>query len=123
MGFLFLFLVRMDCSLGLMNLNNCKVKMKANGNSDLKAPLLQNSDSLAITISELDNKKNEKIRTIMFRVGGIECASCATSIESALGKLNGVRSVVVSPLQGQAVIKYVPELINVSCVLFCSVII
>ncbi|EXB93282.1 Putative copper-transporting ATPase 3 [Morus notabilis] len=87
--------------------------MEANGNDDLKAPLLQCADSVAITIHEQDHKTNEKVSTIMFRVRGIECASCATSIESSLGKLNGVRSVVVSPLQGQAVIKYVPELINV----------
>lgn len=89
--------------------------MEANGNNDLKAPLLQcSSDSVAITIPEQeDHKKNEKVSSIMFRVRGIECASCAVSIESALGKLNGVRNVGVSPLQGQAVIKYVPELINV----------
>ena len=87
--------------------------MEANGVDDLKEPLLQCSNSVAITIPDSDHKKNEKISTIMFRVRGIECASCATSIESALGKLNGVRSVMVSPLQGQAVIKYVPELINV----------
>lgn len=88
--------------------------MEVNGNGELKEPLLQNSDCVTITIRDSDPKKNEKIRTIMFRVGGIECASCATSIESALGKLKGVRSVMVSPLHGQAVIKYVPELINVS---------
>lgn len=99
-----------------MNLNSGNSKMEANGNNDLKAPLLQCSpDSVAITIPEQeDHKKNEKVSTIMFRVRGIECASCAVSIESALGKLNGVRNVGVSPLQGQAVIKYVPELINVS---------
>lgn len=105
-----------------MDSNNCNVKMDANGVGDLKEPLLQSSDSVAITIPDFDHKKNGKISTIMFRVRGIECASCATSIESALGKLNGVCSVMVSPLQGQAVIKYMPELINVSYGLFCNVI-
>ncbi|XP_024926699.2 copper-transporting ATPase HMA4 [Ziziphus jujuba] len=86
--------------------------MEANGKEDFNVPLLENSDEVAITVSELDYKKDEKIRTVMFRVRGIECASCATSIESALGNLSGVRSITVSPLQGQAVVKYVPELIN-----------
>lgn len=88
--------------------------MEANGKEDLNVPLLENSDEVAITVPELDYKKDEKIRTVMFRVRGIECASCATSIESALGNLSGVQSVTVSPLQGQAVVKYVPELIHVS---------
>ncbi|PON78856.1 P-type ATPase, subfamily IB [Parasponia andersonii] len=99
-----------------MDLNNCNGKMEANAVDELKEPLLQCSDSVAITIPDFDHKKNEKISTIMFRVSGIECASCAVSIESALGKLNGVRSVMVSPLQGQAVIKYVPELINAKAI-------
>ncbi|KAM6579012.1 hypothetical protein CsatB_030849 [Cannabis sativa] len=92
--------------------------MEANGVAELKEPLLEcsDSDSVAITIPDLEHKKNEKMSSIMFRVGGMECASCAVSIESALGKLNGVRSVMVSPLQGQAVIKYVPELINVKTI-------
>lgn len=96
------------------NFNWCNVKMEANGKEDLKSPLLQNSDSFAINIPELVHKKDEKISTVMFRVKGIECASCAKSIESALGNLTGVRSVTVSPLQGQAVVKYVPYLIHVS---------
>ncbi|KAF3452556.1 hypothetical protein FNV43_RR02989 [Rhamnella rubrinervis] len=86
--------------------------MEANGKEDLKSPLLENSDSVAINIPELDHQKNEKISTVMFRVRGIECASCATSIESALANLSGVRSVTVSPLQGQAVVKYIPDLIH-----------
>ncbi|KAL5566614.1 hypothetical protein UlMin_029778 [Ulmus minor] len=93
-------------------MNYSKQKMEANGKDDLRTPLLQYSDSVVIKIPDSDYQKKGKISTIMFRVRNIECASCATSIESALGKLNGVESVMVSPLQGQAMIKYVPELIN-----------
>ncbi|KAG2674949.1 hypothetical protein I3760_13G161800 [Carya illinoinensis] len=86
--------------------------MDVNGRDDLKAPLLQPSDSVAITISETNNKRERKHRTAKFRIGDIKCASCATSIESVLGKLNGVENAMVSPLQGEAVITYIPELIN-----------
>lgn len=111
--------LKFSACLGSTNFNYCNVKMEANGKEDLKSPLLENSDSVAINIPELDHQKDEKISTIMFRVRGIECASCATSIESALGNLSGVRSVTVSPLQGQAVVKYIPDLIHVSFELFC----
>lgn len=88
--------------------------MEVNGRDDLKAPLLSPSDSVAITISEPNNKREKKTRTVRFRIGDIKCASCATSIESVLAKLNGVENAVVSPLQGEGVISYTPELVNVS---------
>ncbi|KAF9593379.1 hypothetical protein IFM89_022078 [Coptis chinensis] len=77
----------------------------ANGKHDLKAPLLQPTESVAVTVSQQDQKEHKKSRTLMFKVGGMKCASCAVSIESVLGKRNGIESVVVSPLQGQAVIR------------------
>lgn len=86
--------------------------MEVNGRDDLKAPLLSPSDSVAITISEPNNKREKKTRTVRFRIGDIKCASCATSIESVLAKLNGVENAVVSPLQGEGVISYTPELVN-----------
>ncbi|GJY77105.1 copper-transporting ATPase HMA4-like protein [Tanacetum coccineum] len=55
-------------------------------------------------------------RTITFKIGCIECASCSISIESVLQELNGVESAVVSPLQGQTVVKYVPELVGLNAV-------
>ncbi|XP_026383050.1 copper-transporting ATPase HMA4-like isoform X2 [Papaver somniferum] len=60
--------------------------------------------------------KTMKTRTAMFRVGNVKCSSCVTSIESALGKVTGIESVTVSALQGRAVVKYVPELINVKAI-------
>lgn len=80
--------------------------MDINGKDELKSPLLQHSDGII--------NVDRKTKTVMFKVSGIECASCATSIESALGKLNGVESVMVSPLQGQTVVKYMPEHVTVS---------
>lgn len=87
--------------------------MEANGKDDLMKPLLQDADAVAVNMAQLSDSKNKKIRTLLFKVNGITCASCSNSIESALGKLKGIESATVSPLQGQAVVKYVPELISV----------
>lgn len=81
--------------------------MEINGRDELKSPLLQPSES-TLNVERIT-------KSIMFEVSGIECASCATSIESALEKLDGVESVMVSPLQGQTVVRYIPEYITVSC--------
>ncbi|XP_015058443.1 copper-transporting ATPase HMA4-like [Solanum pennellii] len=86
--------------------------MEANGKDELKKPLLQDVDAVAVTVVQLSDSRNKKIRTLLFKVNGITCASCSNSIESALGKLKGIESATVSPLQGQAVVKYVPELIS-----------
>uniref|UniRef100_A0A5B6ZXE0 P-type Cu(+) transporter n=1 Tax=Davidia involucrata TaxID=16924 RepID=A0A5B6ZXE0_DAVIN len=83
--------------------------MEVNGKDDLKVPLLQSADSVAVNVPQPIHNGDKKIKTIMFKIKGIECASCGTSIESVLRKHNGVESVVVSPLQGQAVVRYMPE--------------
>lgn len=86
--------------------------MEVNGKDDLKEPLLRPSDCVAITISEPNNEREKKTRTVRFRIGDIKCASCATSIESVLGKLDGVENATVSPLQGEAMISFRPDLVN-----------
>ncbi|KAI6669541.1 hypothetical protein NL676_004426 [Syzygium grande] len=87
--------------------------MELNGKDDFKMPLLQPTDGVAASSSTTDRRKDDRVRSISFRVSDIECASCAVSIESAVRKLNGVESVSVSPLQGHAAVTYIPELINV----------
>ncbi|XP_022870407.1 copper-transporting ATPase HMA4-like [Olea europaea var. sylvestris] len=86
--------------------------MEVNGKDDLRSPLLKHQNGSVVTIAPPNNGGNKKIRTLSFKVGGITCASCVASIESALGKLEGVQSVMVSALQGQAVVKYLPQLIS-----------
>ncbi|GLU19365.1 hypothetical protein SLE2022_356200 [Rubroshorea leprosula] len=83
--------------------------MGPNGMEDLKNPLLQSPDSIAITIPESVDKRT---RTVMLKIGNIKCASCATSIESVLRELNGVKNVTVSPLRGQAAIQYIQKVIT-----------
>lgn len=96
-----------------MSINVGDNKMELNGRDDLKRPLLEPSDSVCVTIPEPVDKL-EKKRTVMFKIGNIKCASCVASIESVLGEVNGVESVSVSPIHGQAAIEYVPKLVNVS---------
>lgn len=54
----------------------------------------------------------DKIKSIAFKISGIKYASCSNSIESMLGKLSGVQAVIASPLEGQIVVKYLPDLIT-----------
>lgn len=86
--------------------------MEPNGKDDLKAPLLRPADGVTTSLSMADRRKDDRVRSISFKVSDIKCASCAVSIESAVRKLNGVESVSVSPLQGHAAVTYIPELIN-----------
>ncbi|KAG6467905.1 copper-transporting ATPase HMA4-like [Zingiber officinale] len=86
--------------------------MEQNGKDSLTAPLLQSPESVAVNFSQGSWRSDKSTRKVTFRIGGMECASCAASIESVVGNMKGVESVLVSPLQGQAVIKYRPEFIN-----------
>ncbi|XXG52902.1 hypothetical protein AAC387_Pa03g1100 [Persea americana] len=80
--------------------------------NNLRVPLLQSSESISVSLPQSSPKQHRKTRTLTFKIGGIKCASCAVSIESTLRKLEGIESVTISPLQGQAVIIYRPESIN-----------
>ncbi|KAL8545175.1 hypothetical protein ACS0TY_005389 [Phlomoides rotata] len=86
--------------------------MEINGKDDLKSPLLQQQDNVVITISTPKPVSNKRIRTLVFKILGITCSSCVSSIEAAIGRLDGVQSVMVSVIQGQAVVKYVPDIIT-----------
>lgn len=89
-------------------------KMEANGRADLKAPLLQPPDGVAIAVPKEKDHRDKKLKTIKLKIGDIKCSSCATSIESVLGELNGVERTIVSPLDGHAAISYIPDLVTVS---------
>lgn len=88
--------------------------MEVNGKDDLNVPLLKSSDDFVVDIPQPTNNKERKIRTVKFKIGEIKCASCSTTVESLLQKLDGIENAVVSPLQGLAAINYIPELIKVS---------
>ncbi|CAH9050685.1 unnamed protein product [Cuscuta europaea] len=86
--------------------------MEADGEHGLETPLLQDPNVVTITVDQTNGDSRKKVRTLTFKIGGITCASCATSIETAVGRLDGVQSIMVSPLQGQATVKFVPEYIS-----------
>ncbi|XP_075508881.1 copper-transporting ATPase HMA4-like isoform X2 [Primulina tabacum] len=79
---------------------------------DLKSPLLQHPNDLAITIVSPNKNIDKRLRTVVFRVGGVTCSSCVASIETAVERLDGVENVAVSVLQGQAVVKYLPDTVS-----------
>ncbi|KAI3511746.1 hypothetical protein L1887_18903 [Cichorium endivia] len=98
------------------DMNGVGEGMEVNGkDDDLKTPLLQPSDAVILDIKSVPSV-NHGIKTITFKIGGIECASCSSSIESLLLDLNGVQSAIVSALQGQAVVKYTPELVGIKAI-------
>ncbi|MFS8005759.1 putative translocase [Helianthus anomalus] len=87
--------------------------MGNNSKEDMKLPLLQQSNDMILDGSRSTSNVDQRVTTtIMFKIGGVECASCSTSIESVLQNLNGVMSITVSPIQGQAVVKYISELVS-----------
>ncbi|KAM0045148.1 putative translocase [Helianthus debilis subsp. tardiflorus] len=86
--------------------------MGNNSKEDMKLPLLQQSNDMNLDGFGSTGNVDQRVTTIIFKIGGVECASCSTSIESVLQNLNGVMSITVSPIQGQAVVKYVSELVS-----------
>ncbi|XP_010673611.2 copper-transporting ATPase HMA4 isoform X1 [Beta vulgaris subsp. vulgaris] len=86
--------------------------MEVNGKSDLKVPLLEPQDSVTVNIPPGSADADKKITTLKFTIKGIVCASCANSVETVLGKLDGIETVAVSPMDGQTVVKYMPDIID-----------
>ncbi|KAL8129325.1 hypothetical protein V2J09_018480 [Rumex salicifolius] len=81
--------------------------MEANGGDDSKLPLLKSPPNLA----GLNHRNNNNSRELKFKINGITCASCSSSIESVLGDIDGIQAVMISPIGGHTVVKYTPELI------------
>ncbi|GAB2218370.1 hypothetical protein Drorol1_Dr00001591 [Drosera rotundifolia] len=86
--------------------------MEVNGKDDIKVPLLQASNDLEARDPEPRLNVSKGIQELTFKIKGIECASCATSIESMLGELDGIESAVISPLEGRAVVRHHPAIVS-----------
>ncbi|KAM7528923.1 hypothetical protein LguiB_032333 [Lonicera macranthoides] len=97
---------------GMPTLKFWDKNLDVKGRDELKSPLLQPSNGVAATVALPVSNADKTTKTIMFKVSGIQHESSPNSIDSILGKLNGVESVMVSQLQGQAVVRYMPELIT-----------
>ncbi|KAJ9535509.1 hypothetical protein OSB04_un001360 [Centaurea solstitialis] len=92
-----------DCVFG-----NSYSDMDLHWEEDLRMPFFQQSNGSR----SIHNVDQGVTTTIMFKIGGVESASSLTSIESKIQKVDGVDSITVSPLQGQIVVKYVPEIVS-----------
>lgn len=89
--------------------------MEPDSEDGLNTPLLP-SDSANVKPPQASVEDDKKARKVMFQIGGINCASCAVSIESVVRDMRGIKNIVVSPLQGQAVVMYTPEIINAKAI-------
>ncbi|CAL0324399.1 unnamed protein product [Lupinus luteus] len=69
-------------------------------------------DDIKIPLLETEEEECVRDRTVLFQISDIKCASCVNSVESAVRNINGVKSIMVSPLDGRAAIKYVPKFIT-----------
>lgn len=58
-------------------------------------------------------KEGEKTRKISLKISGMSCASCATTIEKAFKRLNGVKSATVNFATERATVEYFPELLSI----------
>lgn len=59
-------------------------------------------------------KDGKSMRKIQLRVTGMTCSACTSSIESAVGGIQGVARVTVSLLQNKAHVVFDPNLLKVS---------
>ena len=66
---------------------------------------------LATTISAQSETKSDetKVETKTYSVEGMTCQGCVSSVESTLGKIDGVQNYEVDLEKGEAVIEFDPE--------------
>ncbi|MEE9448417.1 MAG: copper ion binding protein [Ignavibacteriaceae bacterium] len=67
--------------------------------------------ALSATISaQSETKSNEtKVETKTYSVEGMTCQDCVSSVESKLGKIDGVQKYEVDLEKGEAVVEFDPE--------------
>ncbi len=74
---------------------------------------------LLIVVSCSGNgKKNEKTESVMeaslieVSIGGMTCTGCEQTIQTVVGKLEGIKSVKASFTSGNALVEYYPEIVD-----------
>ena len=58
-------------------------------------------------------KERERTREVSLKIAGMSCASCATTIEKALKKLEGVKSAHVNFATERATVEYDPSIVSI----------
>jgi Cu+-exporting ATPase len=76
----------------------------------------QNASQLlpAIPMSHRETDDKDTASRAVFEVGGMKCASCVNSLESALLNIGGVQSAAISLLLGRATVTFDDALVSVS---------
>jgi copper chaperone CopZ len=64
------------------------------------------------TLTSTDERRTFRARTVVFQVRGMSCGRCATSIEDALGRIDGVLEVRASAEEGRAVVRHDPRRVD-----------
>ena len=75
-------------------------------------PLLNEVSSDSFVLSDVALEVAETKKRLEVNVIGMTCAACSTSVENALGQLNGVESATVALLQNRAVVVYDSDLVS-----------
>ena len=57
-------------------------------------------------------KVETKVETITYSIKGMTCQGCVSSVETKLGKINGVQKYEVDLEKGEAVVEYDPKKVN-----------
>ena len=63
----------------------------------------------AIISAQSETKVDTKVETKTYSVEGMTCQGCVSSVESKLGKIDGVQTYKVDLERGEAVVEYDPE--------------
>ena len=68
--------------------------------------------SVMVTAQEKPEDEKIKVETQTFEVEGMTCQSCVNSVETKLGKIDGVENYKVDLDKGEAVVEYNPAKVN-----------
>jgi Cu+-exporting ATPase len=99
-------------------MTNCRSSICSGMVADVNVPYKETCCSS--TVAMLEQEVEEKVvgLVISFSVHGMDCASCATTLESNLLNLSGVNSAKVGFLSKIAEVSYEPSVVDVSSIRF-----
>jgi len=112
----------MDCTTCALSIEKSLKKVSGVANASVnfvsgKVIINENNasyDEIKKAVSDAGNYKiiEEEIKSITFKISGMDCASCALSIEKELKSLDGIKKVSVNYASGKAIIDYDSEIVN-----------
>jgi len=70
----------------------------------------------ACTSDKATAKKSETEKVACFKVEGMTCATCSTTLKASVRKLKGINNVEASSDKGSAEVSYEPSIVNASAI-------